>query len=167
MCQLQSCPTLCEPMSPPGSSVHGIFQARILEQISLLGLPYCWQILNQLNHNRSPLTSVFMHWRRKWQPTPVFLPGESQGQRSLVDCRLWGRTESDTTEVTQQLSSIDIELSPNLPISLFLYPIFHKYCFQINFSKIYFLILYILKSLAHERRKNVNKLMQCHEVPAK
>ena len=44
---------------------------------------------------------TFMHWRRKWQPTPVFLPGESQG--SLVGCPLWGRTESDTTEATQQL----------------------------------------------------------------
>ena len=43
---------------------------------------------------------TFMHWRRKWQPTPVFLPGESQGQGSLVGCRLWGRTESDTTEAT-------------------------------------------------------------------
>ena len=44
---------------------------------------------------------IFMHWRRKWQPTPpVFLPGESQGRRSLVGCRLWGCTESDTTEVT-------------------------------------------------------------------
>jgi len=43
---------------------------------------------------------TFMHWRRKWQPTPVFLPGESQGQGSLVCCRLWGRTESDTTEAT-------------------------------------------------------------------
>ena len=41
-----------------------------------------------------------MHWRRKWQPTPAFLPGESQGRGSLVGCRLWGRTESDTTEVT-------------------------------------------------------------------
>ena len=41
---------------------------------------------------------TFMHWRRKWQPTPVFLPGESQGQGSLVGCSLWGRTESDTTE---------------------------------------------------------------------
>ena len=39
-------------------------------------------------------------WRRKWQPTPVFLPGESQGRGSLVGCRLWGRTESDTTEAT-------------------------------------------------------------------
>ena len=43
---------------------------------------------------------TFMHWRRKWQPTPVFLPGESQGQGSLVGCRLWGHTESDMTEVT-------------------------------------------------------------------
>ena len=43
-----------------------------------------------------------MHWRRKWQPTPVFLPGESQGQWSLVACHLWGRTELDTTEAKQQ-----------------------------------------------------------------
>ena len=35
---------------------------------------------------------TFLHWRRKWQPTPVFLPGESQGRWSLVGCRLWGRT---------------------------------------------------------------------------
>ena len=43
---------------------------------------------------------TFMHWRRKWQPTPVFLPGESQGLGSLVGCRLWGHTGSDTTEAT-------------------------------------------------------------------
>ena len=43
---------------------------------------------------------TFMHWRRKWQPTPVFLPGESQGWGSLVGCHLWDHTESDTTEVT-------------------------------------------------------------------
>ena len=45
-------------------------------------------------------TFTFMHWRRKWQPTPVFLPGESQGRGSLVGCHPWGRTESDTTEAT-------------------------------------------------------------------
>ena len=45
---------------------------------------------------------TFMHWRRKWQPTPVFLPGESQGRGNLVGCRLWGRTESDMTEATSQ-----------------------------------------------------------------
>ena len=38
--------------------------------------------------------------RRKWQPTPVFLLGESQGWGSLVGCHLWGHTESDTTEAT-------------------------------------------------------------------
>ena len=43
---------------------------------------------------------TFMHWRRKWHPTPVFLPGESQGQRSLVGFRLRGRTEVDTTDAT-------------------------------------------------------------------
>ena len=37
-------------------------------------------------------------WRRQWPPTPVLLPGESQGQRSLVGCSPWGREESDTTE---------------------------------------------------------------------
>ena len=48
----------------------------------------------------SLLLFTFMHWRRKWQPTPVFLPGEAQGRGSLVGCHLWGCTESDTTEVT-------------------------------------------------------------------
>ena len=43
---------------------------------------------------------TFMHWRRKWQPTPVFLPGESQGQWGLVGCHLWGHTESDMTKAT-------------------------------------------------------------------
>ena len=56
----------------------------------------------RVRHNWATSLSrfTFLHWRRKWQPTPVFLPGESQGRGSLVGCRLWGRTESDTTEVT-------------------------------------------------------------------
>ena len=43
---------------------------------------------------------TFIHRRRKWQPTLVFLPGEPQGWGSLVGCHLWGHTESDTTKVT-------------------------------------------------------------------
>ena len=39
-------------------------------------------------------------WRTAWPPTPVFLPGESPGQRSLEGCSPWGHTESDTSEVT-------------------------------------------------------------------
>ena len=46
--------------------------------------------------------STFLHWRRKWQPTPVFLPGESQGRGNLVGCHLWGCTESDMSDVTWQ-----------------------------------------------------------------
>ena len=41
---------------------------------------------------------TFVHWRRKWQPTPVFLPGEFHGQRSLVDYSPQGPRESDMTE---------------------------------------------------------------------
>ena len=48
----------------------------------------------------SLLLCAFMHWRSKWHPTPVFLPEESQGRGSQVGCHLWGRTETDTTEVT-------------------------------------------------------------------
>ena len=56
----------------------------------------------RVGHNWATWLSLFtfMHWRRKWQPTPVFLPGESQGRGSLVGCRLWGRRESDMTEAT-------------------------------------------------------------------
>ena len=63
-----------------------------LQSIGSLGVRHDWAT--------SLLLFTFMHWRRKWQPTPVFLPWESQGQRSLVGCRLWGCTESNTTETT-------------------------------------------------------------------
>ena len=50
----------------------------------------------------TPRADVALSGRRKWQPTPVFLPRESRGQRSLVGCRLRGRTESGMTEATLQ-----------------------------------------------------------------
>ena len=62
------------------------------------------QSMGSLRVGQDSATSLslftFLHWRRQWQPTPVFLPGESQGRGSLVGCRLWGRTESDMTEAT-------------------------------------------------------------------
>ena len=62
---------------------------------------------------------TFMHWRRKWQPTPVFLPGESQGRGSLVGCCLWGRTESDMTEVTSHIMKVQYIMffSPQLSLT--------------------------------------------------
>ena len=63
-----------------------------------------WAAVHGVTKSRTRLSNftffTFMHWRRKWQPTPVFLPGESQGQTSLVGYRLWGCTESGMTEAT-------------------------------------------------------------------
>ena len=61
-----------------------------------------WAAVHRVAQSRTRLKRqhACLHWRRKWQPTPVLLPGESQRWRSLVSCCLWGRTESDTTEVT-------------------------------------------------------------------
>ena len=62
-----------------------------------------WKILQETgvpDHLTCLLRNLYAGRRRQWHPTPVFLPGESQGQGSLVSCRLWGHTESDTTEAT-------------------------------------------------------------------
>ena len=101
----QSCLTLGNPMdcSLPGSSAHGIFQARVLEWGAIAFFsewPKEPLKLISLTFSQSCFPSSFTDWRRKWQPAPVFLPGGSQGWGSLVGCHLWGRTESDTTEVT-------------------------------------------------------------------
>ena len=63
-----------------------------LQSMGLLRVGYDWVTSLSL--------FTFIHWRRKWQPASVFLPGESQGWGSLVGCRLWGLSESDTTEAT-------------------------------------------------------------------
>ena len=88
------------------------------------------QSMGSLRVGRSWATSLslftFMHWRRKWQPTPVFLPGESQGQRGLVGCRLWGHTELDTTAAAAAVNffcrgperaSLMAQVVKNLPAS--------------------------------------------------
>ena len=120
---VQSCPTLCDPMdcSLPGSSVHEIFQARVLEwgAIAFLatkpplsrsvwfsdrGFPGGAVVKNPPAKARdagdagSVPGSERIPWRRGWQHTPVFLPGKSHGQRSLVGYSPWGPKESDTTE---------------------------------------------------------------------
>ena len=88
----QSCPILSHPMdcSLPGFSVHGIFQAEVLEWGCLLW----WCRRFRFN----PWVGT-IPWRRKWQPTPVFLPGKSHGQKSLV-----GYTVHGVTDTTEQLS---------------------------------------------------------------
>ena len=73
-------------------------------KIPLTEEPGRLQSMGSLRVGHDSMTSLslftFMLWRRKWQLTLVFLPGESQGRGSLVGCRLWGRTELDTNEST-------------------------------------------------------------------
>ena len=80
----------------PSSLAGGAF---VFSQESGYFLGNC---VNRAGQDKCALLSLslftFMHWRRKWQPTPAFLPGESHGRRSLVGCSPWGREESDTTE---------------------------------------------------------------------
>ena len=74
----------------PGRIFCRNWSASRLQSMGSLKLGYDWASSLSL--------FTFMHWRRKWQPAPVFLPGKSHGQRSLVGCSPWGREESGTTE---------------------------------------------------------------------
>ena len=117
----QLCLTLC---SPPGFSVHGIFQARTLEQLAIsfsrgssrprdqtcVSWVCCIGQVDSLLLGGSVVRICLPSWRRrfdprvrkipwrwKWQPSPVFLPGESHGQRNL-EATVHGVVESDTTD---------------------------------------------------------------------
>ena len=82
-------------------------------------------------------------WRRKWQPTPVFLPGEPQGQRSLVGYSPWGHKESDTTE------RFHFQFSKNDCISGYIFSRFSNKCSGSLFS-IY--LLYLLYQVELSRK---------------
>ena len=62
--------------------------------------------LNKVLNYWVPVSNFW--WRRKWKPTPVFLPGESHGQRNLPGYSPWGRKESDLTEVTTSLVMLPV-----------------------------------------------------------
>ena len=86
-------PILRIPVLLPGK-IPWMGEPGRLQSMGLLKVGHDWETSLSL--------FTFMHWRRKWQPTQVFLPWESQGRGSLMGCHLWGHTESDTTEATQQ-----------------------------------------------------------------
>ena len=103
------CPALCDPMdcSMPGFLVLYYLPEFAQTQVHRVGdtiqpsHPLSPSSLSlNLSQHQGLFQKTFLVLRRKWQPTPVFLPGEPQGQRSLVGCRLWHCTESDMTEAT-------------------------------------------------------------------
>ena len=67
---------------------------------AFLSITNFWSLLKLMSIESVMPSNHLILGKRKWQHTPIFLPGESQGQRSPVGCRLWGRTESDMTEAT-------------------------------------------------------------------
>ena len=95
-----------------------------LQSMGLLGVGHNWVTSLSL--------FTFVHWRRKWQPTPVFLPGDSQGRWGLVGCSLWGRTESDMTEATQQQQQQRVPINPSIPNSFFHLPFGNNHVCFIN-----------------------------------
>ena len=104
----------------------------------------------RVGHDRATSLSLFtlMHWRRKWQPTPVLLPGKSQGWESLVGCRLWGHTGSDTIEATQQQQQQQqffllhlVFFACDQSVSTHLYPVFSFNITVQAFSKLLLCLL--------------------------
>ena len=128
-----------DPMdcSLPGSSIHGIFQAKVLDWGAIAFSEACWAAVFGVTQSRTRLkwlsssssmvlvvkdlpanfTRHKRHrfdpwvWKIPWQLTPVFSPGESHGQRSLVGSSLYSHTESDKTEATE-LTYVRLMQSP-------------------------------------------------------
>ena len=100
-----TCDTL---LLPPGCSklILGRQFTKICQLIAYLKMVYLeslhfkLKLVTNICNSGGKITASHGKKRRQWQPTPVFLPGESQGRGSLVGCRLWGHTELDTTEAT-------------------------------------------------------------------
>ena len=96
---------MCLVVKVKSNAIKNTFESVLMEWMNLE--PVTESEISQkekqiLYINAMVLMNLFagQQWRRKRQPTPVFSPGESQGRGSLMGCRLWGHTESDTTEAT-------------------------------------------------------------------
>ena len=94
----------CIPLISLSKTLFRFFYSTLAWKIPWTEEPGRLQSMRSLRVRHDWATSLslfsFMRWRRKWQLTPVFLPGESQGWGSLVGCHLCGRTELDVTEAT-------------------------------------------------------------------
>ena len=106
----QSCLTLSDLLgcSLPGSSVHGVFQARVLEWVPLPSLPSGTSGKESTCQCRRYKRHRFNPWvrkiplSRKWQPVPVFLTEKSHGQKNLAGYSPWGHKEAEHDLATKQ-----------------------------------------------------------------
>ena len=105
--------------SPTGS--RSVSPPRLPDVPSLMRLRNSWNSCLEINGPCGPPGQCIpaLRVRRKWQPTPVFLPGESQRQRSLVGCHLWGRrVRHDWSDLAAAAAAV---LSPEMTISCTLF----------------------------------------------
>ena len=95
----------CQSFIPPPPILWNLY----FSQLYCEHFPVWLKLIEKLINNQGLISQtqglhpwvVKIPWRRAWQPTPVFLPAESHGQRSLVGYSPWGHRESDTTEATE------------------------------------------------------------------
>ena len=92
---------------------------------------------------------TFLHWRRKWQPTPVFLPGESQGRRSLVGCRLWGRTR-----VGHDWSDLAAAAAVDYMVLIYFWPLYSILFYSIDLYVCLYAIAILFHTVAVEKREH-------------
>ena len=94
VCASHSSSLYCLSPSSQEEKAMALYPCTLAWKIPWMEEPGALQSMGSLGVRHDWATSLslftFMHWRRRWQPTPVFLPGESQGRGSLVGCRLWG-----------------------------------------------------------------------------
>ena len=125
-------PLLCWGRVPPSEKAMAPHSSTLAWKIPWTEEPGRLQSMRSLRVGHDWATSLslftFMHWRRQWQPTPVFLPGESQGQGSLVGCRLWGshRVGHDWSDLAAAAAAGSLH-------ACFLESFYHKSLF--NFAK--------------------------------
>ena len=115
--------------APPGSAFHSTSHESFPLILGTITIKR--DTLGEFSQGKqSPSPSLVLHhlWRRKWQPTPAFVPGKPHGQRSLVGCSPWGLKESDTTE---QLKS-SISYTTLLLLQYLMFPVCQD---QIYFPK--------------------------------
>ena len=93
-CHDPECTKACPQKADVGEILRSLYFQNYLGAVT--------KITCDCTYCNAPCEKACVLTGRKWQPTPVFLPGESQGQGSLVGCCLWDRTESDTTECSRR-----------------------------------------------------------------
>ena len=116
---LPHCRRILYPLSHKGSPKALYLHSNLIRPTMFHRTSLMVQMVRRLAYDRpgfDPWVGKIL-WRRKWQPTPVPLPGKSHGWRSVVDYSPWGHKESDTTERLHDFTFLSCKMDAKLPTS--------------------------------------------------